>query len=66
MTYTRFYTTWYDWPDVRTPVTAAAMQAIEDGLVNSLQLTGVSLPTADPHVVGKLWNNAGVVTVSAG
>lgn len=26
----------------------------------------LSLPTADPHVVGVLWNNAGVVTVSAG
>lgn len=25
-----------------------------------------SLPTADPHVVGQLWANAGVVTVSAG
>ncbi|MGX9144986.1 hypothetical protein [Mesorhizobium sp. 128a] len=26
----------------------------------------VTLPTADPHVVGALWNNAGTVTVSAG
>ena len=26
----------------------------------------VNLPAADPHVVGKLWNNAGVVTISAG
>jgi hypothetical protein len=25
-----------------------------------------TLPTADPHVVGQLWSNAGVVTVSAG
>jgi hypothetical protein len=25
-----------------------------------------SLPTADPHVVGRLWANSGVVTVSAG
>lgn len=24
------------------------------------------LPSADPHVVGALWNNAGTVTVSAG
>lgn len=24
------------------------------------------LPTADPEVVGQLWNNAGVLTVSAG
>lgn len=25
-----------------------------------------TLPTADPHVVGQLWSNSGVVTVSAG
>ena len=24
------------------------------------------LPTSDPHVVGELWNNLGVLTVSAG
>jgi len=24
------------------------------------------LPVADPHVVGALWNNAGVITISAG
>lgn len=27
---------------------------------------GAILPTADPHVVGALWANSGVVTVSAG
>lgn len=27
---------------------------------------GSALPTADPGVAGQLWNNAGVVTVSAG
>ena len=26
----------------------------------------IVLPTADPHIVGALWNNAGTVTVSAG
>jgi hypothetical protein len=26
----------------------------------------LGLPTVDPHVVGQLWNNAGVLTVSAG
>jgi len=25
-----------------------------------------NLPTADPHVVGQLWSNSGVLTVSAG
>lgn len=39
--------------------------------VTSLSVSGgtvilTSLPTADPHVVGQLWSNAGVLTVSAG
>ena len=25
-----------------------------------------NLPTSDPHVAGQLWNNDGIVTVSAG
>lgn len=29
-------------------------------------LKATALPVADPHVVGELWANAGVVTVSAG
>jgi hypothetical protein len=30
----------------------------------TFSLAGV--PTADPHVVGQVWNNADVVTISAG
>jgi hypothetical protein len=29
-------------------------------------VTFPSLPTADPHVVGQVWANSGVLTVSAG
>lgn len=29
-----------------------------------MMVTGI--PTADPHVVGAVWSNAGVLTVSAG
>ena len=29
-------------------------------------LNAAALPTADPHVVGEVWRNAGVLTVSAG
>lgn len=29
-------------------------------------VSGAALPTVDPHVVGSLWANSGVVTVSAG
>lgn len=40
-------------------------------LTGDLTLTGTvvsmtALPTADPLVAGQLWNNAGVLTVSAG
>ena len=35
MSYLRFYPQWYDWPDVSTPITAAAMQHIEDGLASA-------------------------------
>ena len=38
--------------------------------ITDLTASGVvifsGLPTADPHVVGQLWSNAGVLTVSAG
>lgn len=29
-------------------------------------INAAALPTADPHVVGQVWSNAGVLTVSAG
>ncbi len=35
-------------------------------LVVSGNATMSGLPTADPHVVGRLWSNSGVLTVSAG
>lgn len=38
--------------------------------LSSLQIDGTvnmpGLPTSDPHVVGRLWRNSGVLTVSAG
>lgn len=38
--------------------------------ITNLAASGVvlmtGLPTVDPEVVGQLWNNGGVVTVSAG
>lgn len=43
-----------------------------DGATNALKVAGdgsvlmPSLVTADPHVAGQLWNNSGVLTVSAG
>lgn len=29
-------------------------------------VNAASLPTSNPHVVGQVWSNAGVLTVSAG
>jgi hypothetical protein len=36
------------------------------GTVESSPVFLGDLPTADPHVVGQIWSNSGVVTVSAG
>jgi hypothetical protein len=38
------------------------------GLANGYILVGsiVALPTADPHVANALWNNSGILTISAG
>lgn len=49
----------------------AALDSSSDSVAgNSLLLNGtqrfLGLGTVDPHVVGQLWNNGGVVTVSAG
>ena len=34
--------------------------------VVTLDGTGTAIPTADPSVVGEIWANSGVLTVSAG
>ena len=34
--------------------------------LSNASISATALPTADPHVVGRLWANSGVVTVSAG
>ena len=36
------------------------------GVLQILPGGAIILPTADPHVVGALWNNAGSITISAG
>jgi hypothetical protein len=40
-------------------------------MTGTVSLTNASvsmtnLPTADPHVIGRIWSNSGVMTVSAG
>lgn len=47
--------------------TTGEVLTFTDASNQPLGLTGGSeLPTADPHVVGSLWADSGVVTVSAG
>lgn len=36
------------------------------GSVLGASVNAAALPTADPHVVGRVWANSGVLTVSAG
>lgn len=43
-----------------TEVVTASLQVTDGAVVFT------DLPTADPEVVGQLWNNSGVLTVSAG
>lgn len=49
---------------------AASAVAITGGTISATlagNVTGyIILPTADPEVVGALWNNAGTITISAG
>ena len=53
------------------PVTSTAgfVGATTGNVVGNVtgNVTGyIILPTADPEVVGALWNNAGTITISAG
>lgn len=36
------------------------------GTISGSNLVFTDLPTADPEILGQLWNNGGVLTVSAG
>lgn len=36
------------------------------GSVLGASINASALPTADPHVAGRVWSNSGVLTVSAG
>lgn len=37
-----------------------------EGLIALVTSSFADLPTADPETLGQLWNNLGVVTISAG
>ena len=37
-----------------------------DVLLKMSDFNGNILPTSDPHVAGKLWNNSGILTISSG
>jgi len=52
--------------DSPTFATVTATSVVATGLTAGAVVMMASLPTADPEVVGQLWNNLGVVTVSEG
>ena len=45
---------------------AANLDMNSHNIINLLSITFAGLVTADPHVAGQVWNNSGVLTVSAG
>jgi hypothetical protein len=47
-------------------IATAAIIGSGKSALNSSNVSMASLPASDPHVVGQLWRNSGVVTVSAG
>jgi hypothetical protein len=53
---------------VQEGATIQFLDSIAQPLGSTLPIivNGAALPTSDPHVVGQLWANSHVVTVSAG
>lgn len=48
------------------PITATTLNASGAVAFSNASLTLSAIPTADPHVVGRVWANSGVLTISAG
>jgi hypothetical protein len=46
--------------------TVVSTAVVTTGLETTGTVIMLDLPTADPHVLGQLWNDSGVLTVSAG
>lgn len=51
---------------IRTLITSSANTFNSAQVFSNAAVSMTALPIADPHVVGRLWANAGVLTVSAG
>ncbi len=51
---------------VTGPVAATTLTASGVVSMTNASISMTALPTSDPLVAGRLWNNAGVLTVSAG
>lgn len=52
--------------DVAGAVTATTLTTSGAVTIDGTTVVITDLPVADPEVVGQLWNNSGVLTVSAG
>ena len=53
---------------VTTPLAVHATTLSATGAVSltNASVSMTAIPTADPHVIGRVWANAGVLTISAG
>lgn len=53
---------------VTTPLAGRFTTLTSSGVVSitNASVSMTAIPTADPHVVGRLWANSGVLTISAG
>lgn len=47
-------------------VSTGTLTATGAVVLSNASVKMTALPTADPHVVGQIWANSGVMTVSAG
>jgi len=49
-----------------TSVIGGTLNVVSGGLIQLQAGAALIFPTADPHVAGAVWNNAGTLTISAG
>lgn len=55
-----------EWRDGRSGVTSTVAQVGADGTVTAKGLILYDIPTSDPSLAGQVWNDAGILKISAG
>jgi hypothetical protein len=71
--YSSSYATWLTAAGITPSATPINLRGVVHQILQNMVtptlpavVNAASLPTTNPHVVGQLWVNSGVVTVSAG